>query len=121
MYINQQEERELVKWWEDFESLWESSTDNNGDKNTFEFERLKDFIRNLIARERKEGYEDGRLFGQHEQMEGIPLGFVEDVKAQAIKSERERILGLVEEKKFKCGDKDFSREHLALQEIQKKG
>ena len=40
----------------DFESLWEVTTDNNGEKEPFEFERLKDFIRTAL----KESFEAGQ-------------------------------------------------------------
>ena len=42
-------------WEADFESLWEASFDCNGNRETFEFERLKEFIRSEIAEAEERG------------------------------------------------------------------
>lgn len=50
---------EKEEWQKDFESLWESSFDHDGEKEPFEFERLIDFIRQQLAKAREEGYKKG--------------------------------------------------------------
>jgi len=45
-------------WADDFESLWEASFDHDGEKNPFEFERLKDFIHQLPDKERQKVVEE---------------------------------------------------------------
>jgi hypothetical protein len=36
-------------WVRDFEDLWEASFDRESDKNTFEYERLLDFVKDLLS------------------------------------------------------------------------
>lgn len=42
------------EWEKDFESLWEVTTDNNGEKEPFEFERLKDFVKSLLVQAKQD-------------------------------------------------------------------
>ncbi len=83
------------EWEKDFESLWGASFDSEGDIEPFEFERLKDFVRQILETTRKEAYEKGlhetairadkeMVDWLKDNSEGIEM--IEDIKKEAIKS-----------------------------------
>lgn len=47
----------IEEWEKDFDSLWGVSFDGDGEKEPFEFERLKDFVSQLLETAKKEAYD----------------------------------------------------------------
>ena len=67
-----------TNWEEEFESLWEPTTDNNGEKEPFEYERLKDFVKDLLSDQKSE------LIKKIKKL-NIDEMFAEEVKKEVLK------------------------------------
>ena len=59
-------------WTVEFEELWDSSFTRDGDKNTFEFEKLKSYIQSLLNTRMDQHDKDVRRQAMEEVLEKLP-------------------------------------------------